>query len=56
MNREVERVYVARPFKKWLKQQANQSDKTVLDFTEELANMKDPFKQDKDKKRGFDFV
>lgn len=52
-------MYVFPAFKKLIKEKANQSDKTVVEWTKEFIEKRDPLYQlnQKNKKvKGFDFV
>ena len=58
---KVERMYVFPSFKRKIKQEANEKGKTVVEWTKEFMEEKDPIHQlaeniRKKKGRGFDFV
>ena len=56
---DVERLYVARPFKTLIKQKANENNMSVIEFTGECVKQKNPMenlKQPKRRKINFDFI
>lgn len=53
----MKRIWVDPVFHKKLKRKAAESDKSILELTQEMANNDDPFEMFKEKKRkkGFNF-